>query len=110
AKFKPPFDDIRLRQAVAHAVDADAIIADVLEGLATRNYGPMPVGNLGYTEEMKQAGFSYNVDRAKALLDEAGWAPGPDGVRVKNGQRLEILLWSTNATTNQKIDEVLQNQ
>jgi len=110
ATFKPPFDDLKLRQAVAYAVDADSIINDLLEGLAVRNYGPMPVGNLGYTPDIEQYGYKHNPDRAKALLDEAGWVPGPDGIRVKDGQRLEILMWTWNATTVQRIAEVVQNQ
>jgi peptide/nickel transport system substrate-binding protein len=110
AQWKPPFDDIRLRQAVGYAIDADSIIAKVLFGLAVRNYGAMPVGLFAYKPEIEQYGFQYLSDKAKALLDEAGWVAAGDGTRTKDGKKLEVLMWTWAQTPNDKIVQVLQNQ
>src|SRR5262249_40505694 len=67
--FLPPFDDIRLRQAVGYTLDVDTIIASVLEGLAVRNYGPIAPGLFAYNPAIEQYGFHHEPDKAKALLD-----------------------------------------
>ncbi len=111
AVFRPPFDDIRVRQAVAYGVNADEIIATVLEGLAVRNYGPLPTGVACYDPAIEQFGYHYDPQRAAQLLDEAGWAlPSGGSVRQKNGQPLQVTLWTWNATTQEKVAQVIQNQ
>ncbi|MCX7622734.1 MAG: ABC transporter substrate-binding protein [Thermomicrobium sp.] len=111
AKFRPPFDDVRVRQAVAHGVNADDIIATVLEGLAVRNYGPLPTGVACYDPAIEQFGYHYDPQRARELLDRAGWTlPAGGGVRQKDGQPLQVTLWTWSATTQQKVAQVIQNQ
>jgi len=111
AVFKPPFDDLRVRQAVAHAVNADEIIARVLEGLAVRNYGPMPVSNNGYTPEIEQFGYHYDTDAANRLLDEAGWTrAGGEGPRQRDGQPLRVLFWTWTSGVQERVAQVIQNQ
>ena len=109
-EFMAPFDDLRVRQAVAHAVDADTIIERVLQGLAVRNYGLMPSGNFGYTDEIEEHGYHYDPDRSRELLEEAGWVEGSDGIREKDGQKLEVVFWTWNATTQERIAQVIQAQ
>lgn len=74
---KPPFDDVRVRQAVNMAIDAPEIIDTVMGGLAGRSV--MPSVNpqvFGYCGE---AGwYTRDVEKAKALLAEAGYADGFD--------------------------------
>jgi peptide/nickel transport system substrate-binding protein len=87
----PMFADVRIRQALNHAVDKQAIIRAVLRGRGEVATGPIsPVLAWAYSREVRQ--YPYDVARAKTLLDEAGWRPGPDGVRQKDGQRLTITL------------------
>jgi peptide/nickel transport system substrate-binding protein len=109
-EFKPPLDDLRLRQAIGYAINADEIIAKVLFGLAARNYGPMPNGLFAYNPAIEQYGFHFDPAKAKALLDEAGWVAGSDGMRAKGGQKLELLMWTWAGGANDKVLQVIQNQ
>src|SRR5262249_46180609 len=109
-QWKPPFDDIRMRQAVAYAINVDEMIASVMEGLATRNYGPMPTGLFAYKPEIEQFGYHYDLAKAKALIAEAGWVAGSDGVLAKGDTKLDLVLWSWQDNPNEKIVQIIQNQ
>lgn len=71
---KAPFDNVKVRQAISAAIDAETIVETVTFGLGQRSYSVVTPNVFGY----HNAGdpFGYNVERAKALLDEAGY---PDG-------------------------------
>jgi len=68
-----PFKDVRVRQAVAHAIDVDAIVQQVLFGQGER-YAQVGRGGAGYDPELKP--YAYDPQRARALLKEAGFANG----------------------------------
>lgn len=106
----PFFDDIRVRQAVAYAINADEIIQSVFQGLAIRNYGLLPTGHFAYDPAIEEHGYHFDLEKAKALLDEAGWVEGDGGVREKDGVKLEPLLWTWNAGNNERAVQVIQNQ
>jgi len=75
AKGRNPFRDLRVRQAVAHAIDTDAIVAKVLRGQGT------PTGSFvsklvdGYDPALDRK-LAYDPAKARALLKDAGWADG----------------------------------
>ncbi|WFU71246.1 ABC transporter substrate-binding protein [Bradyrhizobium sp. CB2312] len=73
--YKPdlPFSKLKVRQAVAHAVDVDAIIKGVLFGQGER-YTEVGKGEAGYDPDLKP--YSYDVKKAKQLLAEAGYPNG----------------------------------
>ncbi len=71
---KKPFDDLRVRQALAYAVDTDMIIRDIERGMVLPSYGTIPKGMLGYDE--KRLRYKRDVQRAKKLLAEAGYPNG----------------------------------
>jgi peptide/nickel transport system substrate-binding protein len=87
---KPPMDDVRVRRAINHAVDKEAFLATVFKGLALKAFAPLTAVMLD-DPALRQA-YPFDPAKAKALLGEAGWQPGADGVRTKGGSRLEIVL------------------
>ena len=87
---KPPFNDIRVRQALSMAIDQDAIAENYMQGLGDASLAG-PIGNAvhGYAvppeewpEEIAQY-YRYDPEAAEKLLDEAGYPRGADGVRFK---------------------------
>ena len=71
---RPPLDDVRVRRALACAIDADTIIATLFGGRAHRVAAPFPPDVFGYDASV--APVPYDPDQARALLAEAGRADG----------------------------------
>ena len=67
-----PFKDVRVRQAVAYAVDADEIIEKVSYGLGTKSGTPVIPGLQKYFNDELTSVYDVNVEKAKELLKEAG--------------------------------------
>jgi len=66
---RKPFDDIRVRHALRHAIDNNAIAKELFGGLADPLHSFLPPSMFGYTPEVQQ--FEYNPDKAKQLLKDA---------------------------------------
>jgi peptide/nickel transport system substrate-binding protein len=107
---KPPFDDARVRLAMAHAVDRQEIIGALLHGQGEIATSTIPPWHPAYPADVQPLGF----DRARAgqLLDEAGWTDrNGDGVRENAaGQPLAFTLMSSDDALRRAVVEVLQNQ
>ncbi len=69
-----PFDDLRVRQAFMHAINFDALVESVYEGLGTRAINPMPPTIMGFNDDIEP--YAYDPALAMELLAEAGY---PDG-------------------------------
>jgi ABC-type transport system substrate-binding protein len=91
---RPLFQDVRVRRALAMAIDVDSIIENVLYGEAQRVSGPYYASTIFYNP--KTPLVPYDPEGAKRLLAEAGFAPGPDGILHKDGQRLAFKLITNN--------------
>jgi peptide/nickel transport system substrate-binding protein len=87
---QPPLDDVRVRQALLHAVDRRAILDNIMEGSAGPARGVLAPGVFGYKDMQLDRLYPFDRARARALLAQAGWTPGPDGIMVKGGQRLSL--------------------
>jgi peptide/nickel transport system substrate-binding protein len=88
----PPLDDARVRTALLHAVDRKAILDNIMEGSAVAARGVLAPSVFGFKDMRVDQVYPFDRARAKALLAQAGWTPGPDGVLQKGGQRL-TLSW-----------------
>ncbi len=82
-----PTSDIRVRQAILHAVDQDAIVQAVFFGRAPRAYGPLSSDFAEY-DPIVETYYPYDPARSVELLDEAGWTLGDDGIRRKGDETL----------------------
>jgi peptide/nickel transport system substrate-binding protein len=91
---RPPFDDARVRRAVALAVDRPRIAAEMKHGFAVVQASPIWKGGPGDAEG--PAIPAFDPDAAAALLAEAGWIDAEkDGVRDRAGQALHIVFLAT---------------
>jgi len=90
---RPQFQDRAVRQALYAAYDKDSIIQQLYYGLPTPSESYLPKQSWAYNPNLTKHEFS--LDKAKQMLDEAGWKPGAGGIREKNGVRLSF----TNSTT-----------
>jgi len=94
-KATPYFADIRVRQAIADAIDQNQVIGLAMHGHGVATYGPVPPYPdtfLSPAAKAGQYGVGYNPARARALLASAGFVPGPDGIVQRNGVRLSFTL------------------
>lgn len=80
--------DLAIRRAVNAGIDRSALIDVALHGYGKPAYGPADGLPWGNTDNATP----YDLDAAKAMLDEAGWVAGSDGVRVKDGVRAAFPL------------------
>ena len=74
-----PYSDVRVRRALAHAINRAFIRNAVLPGLSANMVGPLPPDSPLYNKALED--YALDPTRARALLDEAGFKPGPDGNR-----------------------------
>jgi peptide/nickel transport system substrate-binding protein len=90
---RPLLQDARVRQAISFALDREAIVREAAMGAAVPAYLPVPPNAFVYDTSVFMPG--RDVEQARMLLAEAGWAPGPDGMLQKNGRRFEyrIGIW-----------------
>ena len=106
---KAPFDDIRVREAAAKAINQEEILASVFGGVGAVA-DTFLISALPESHVSDGAKIHYDPDRSNALLDEAGWAMGPDGVRMKDGQPLKVTLWTQSDSIFRRLTEVVQAQ
>jgi peptide/nickel transport system substrate-binding protein len=71
-----PVSDVRVRRAIAHAIDYDGLLAGVLAGSASRVYGAVPTNSWAFNPKIRDLAPKYDPARARQILAEAGHAPG----------------------------------
>ncbi len=103
----PLFKDARVKRALLHAIDREALVKSIFKGLVPVVHFPMsPFRKAFKRADAVATKYEYNPERAKQLLAEAGWKPGPDGVLVNaRGERMEFEF---RAETGRREDEQAQ--
>jgi peptide/nickel transport system substrate-binding protein len=89
------FADVRVRDAIADAINQNDIIKLAMHGLGDPVYGPVPPYPPTFLSPAAVAGdypVGYDPQKSRALLAAAGWQPGPDGILQKQGVKLEFTL------------------
>ncbi|NMC77753.1 MAG: ABC transporter substrate-binding protein, partial [Chloroflexi bacterium] len=88
---QPPFDDVRVRQALNYALDKDLIIQEIYDGRAVALPGPLSPYNNYVNKSLTP--YAYDLEKAQQLLTEAGWTDTDgDGILDKDGQPLAFTI------------------
>jgi peptide/nickel transport system substrate-binding protein len=106
----PILQDPRVRQALILALDRAAISEQLFAG--RQPVADASVSPLDWVHSEDIPTYPFDPERAATLLDEAGWTPGPDGVRVNAaGERLSLELMTTAGNRSRElVQQVLQSQ
>jgi peptide/nickel transport system substrate-binding protein len=105
---KDLFQDINLRRAVMHGINREEITEFIMLGQADPAEGYLHPAMLGAApREQTRPLVEYDPERSIALLEESGWEEGGDGIRQRNGQRLEFAVYLT-TELNEQINQAAQ--
>jgi peptide/nickel transport system substrate-binding protein len=101
----PTLSDPAVRQAVSLLIDRDSIEKHIYgrTGAATANFVYNPERFASKTTK-----YEFNIDKANAILDKAGWARGADGIRVKNGKKLRFVFQTSINQPRQKTQAIVK--
>ncbi|MBL8089262.1 MAG: ABC transporter substrate-binding protein [Anaerolineales bacterium] len=78
--LRPPLDNAKVRQALSYAIPYEDIIKIGAKGLGTQSRGPVPAGVFPWSEDVPQ--YTYDLDKARELLKEAGYEGGGFSLRL----------------------------
>jgi peptide/nickel transport system substrate-binding protein len=99
-----PLDNVKLRQAIAYAIDRETIIRDLLLGQAKVAHSILPEESWAYSAGEK---YAFDPARAKQLLDEAGFRdPDGDGPQMRFQQPIKFAISSSSVATRQYVDVI----
>jgi peptide/nickel transport system substrate-binding protein len=103
--------DERVRQAFLYALDRESIVEDIMLGYAEVAQGTQPVISYAYAPDEITTKYSYDPEKAKALLAEAGWEDSDgDGIVEKDGEPLAFeLLYPAGSPTTDQIVAYMQD-
>ena len=105
----PPFDDVRVREATGLAIDQEAIVASIYNGVGSPAHNFL-ISSLPEAEVDDLLNVRHDPERAAALLEEAGWTMGDGGVREKDGEPLAVDLFTQNGSEFTVLTQVVQAQ
>jgi len=90
----PELNDRKIRQAFAYAIDRDELVEKIARGAGKAGkMGILSEDHIWYNPHQPE--YDYNPDKARTLLDEAGWIDTDgDGIRDKNGKKIVICFVS----------------
>ncbi|MGC3002699.1 ABC transporter substrate-binding protein [Streptomyces sp. G35A] len=86
----PVTGDTAIRRALDLAVDREAMVDKILDGAGRPAYGPLPLDDPWFAKGIER---SRDLAGAGRVLDRAGWKPGKDGIRAKNGRPARFTLY-----------------
>ena len=107
----PPFNDALVRQALNYSVNREEITQIVTDGADQISRGPISPGMLGYDPAIEeQCGYHFDLDRAKELMQEAGYTYGDDGMLITpDGEPFSLTLIGEPVDSGTAYMEVLQS-
>ncbi|MGB3327815.1 MAG: ABC transporter substrate-binding protein, partial [Thermomicrobiales bacterium] len=100
-----------VRQAMMYALDRESMVSSILAGNATVAEGMQPLPSRAYAPDKLSTHYTFDVEKAKSLLDAAGWVDSDgDGIREKDGKKFstELLFRDTGGTSAQVVTYLQQ--
>lgn len=101
---RSPFDDLSVRRAVALAIDKRALSTTAYGGLYPPAGSDQPPLSWAHDPTL---GGPADPAKAATILDDAGWKPGPDGIRTRGGRRLAFTLTTTSGKKPRELAALL---
>lgn len=102
---RPYLQDVRVRQAIAYALNKPRIVQTSTFEQEKQAVEDQPPFMWSYDPNVRD--YSYNLQQAKSLLQQAGWTPGPNGIMQKDGQPLTLVLVSNNSNVTRRKNSVV---
>jgi peptide/nickel transport system substrate-binding protein len=104
----PLLSDFKVRKAIAMALNRKQMVDTIFFGQSSVVEQPHLPQMISY--DPTQGTIAFDPDGAKKLLDEAGWVPGADGIRVKNGVKASFTILTTSGNSlRQKSTQIMQS-
>ena len=88
------FQDVRVRQAIAHLMQRETYVEQAMRGFADPAYSDFAPTDFYYIDDPYKQ-YDFSIEKAKALLEEAGYVMGDDGIYAKDGEKLEFEFYYT---------------
>jgi peptide/nickel transport system substrate-binding protein len=90
------FQEPEVRQALVYGLDRESMVQAIRFGIGEVAIGTMPIPSWAYDPGSIDRQYEYDPDRAREMLEEAGWVEGADGIRERDGERFSFEIY-TNA-------------
>ncbi len=104
---QPLLADVRVRKAIAYAIDKTGLVNNNTFGSAAVATEDLPAYMWAYEPEVTR--YERDPAKSKALLAEAGWKAGPDGIVVKNGKKLSLVMtYNQGSATSKRVSVQIQ--
>jgi peptide/nickel transport system substrate-binding protein len=104
----PILSDSKVRQAIAYAIDRNALNTQIMSGKAEVSAGQVPSWSWAFDGDL--SGYDFDPARAQQILESAGWTRGADGIRTKGGQRLSFKYSAPPATFRTALMGAIKDQ
>lgn len=101
------FGDVRVRQAIAYGTNRKEMVDKIVFGKSKVMDSSAPANHWAYPkDDSVLTKYPFDAKKAEALLDEAGWVKGADGIRAKAGQRFSVTIATT--AGNKPREQIMQ--
>lgn len=97
---RPYLNDPRVRLAIAYAIDKNELIRTLTYGTQTAATADIPDWMWAFNPQVRS--YPHDPAEARALLREAGWAPGADGIMRKNDRELQLVMVTNNSSATRR--------
>jgi peptide/nickel transport system substrate-binding protein len=102
-------EDLALRKAISHAIDRQAIVDGLFQGLGKPGVNLLPP-TVASQDIADEHNHTFDLEKAKSIMEDAGWTVNPGGVSTKGGEKASFELLTTNASTARNLATVYQEQ